>query len=158
VRAILTIIAFILFAAPSWAGDFNKGAEAFNNGDYATALEEWTPLAEQGYPKAQFNLAYMYDNGKGVPQDYKTAVKWYTLAAEQGTAQAQNSLGTFYALGKGVLQDNVYAHMWFNIAAASGNDNASENRDIVEESMTTAQLEQAQALARECVKKEYKDC
>ena len=193
-RAILTIIAFILFAAPSWAGDFNKGAEAFNNGDYATALEEWTPLAEQGYPKAQFNLAYMYDNGKGVPQDYKTAVKWYTLAAEQGIAPAQYNLalmynngkgvpqdyktavkwytlaaeqghaksqynlGISYAKGEGVIQDFLYAHMWLNISASIGNDDAPNARKIVEESMTPAQIEQAQALARECVKKEYKDC
>ena len=85
-RIILATIAFVMLATPSWAGDFNKGAEAFNNGDYATALEEWTPLAEQGYPKAQFNLAYMYKNGQGVLQDYQTAAKWYTLAAEQGYA------------------------------------------------------------------------
>ena len=30
------------------AGDFEKGLEAANRGDYATAFVEWKPLAEQG--------------------------------------------------------------------------------------------------------------
>ena len=46
---------------------------------FATALREWTPLAEQGDAKSQYNLGVMYNKGKGVPQNYKTAVKWYTL-------------------------------------------------------------------------------
>ena len=193
-RFILTIITLVLFTTPSWSADFNKGLIAYNNGDYATAIEEWTPLAEQGDAYAQYNLAYMYDigqgvlqddqtavkwytlaaeqgdadaqynlaymykNGEGVLQDYKTAVKWYTLAAEQGFAKAQNNLGVLYAQGNGVLQDYTYAHMWLNIAAASGDGDAAEARNTVQESMTPAQIEQAQALARECVKKEYKDC
>ena len=85
-RFILTIIAFVLMATPSWGGDFDKGMDAYNNGDYATALEEWTPLAERGDPYAQNNLALMYYYGEGVLQDYQTAAKWYTLAAEQGYA------------------------------------------------------------------------
>ena len=30
------------------AQDFQKGHAAFSAGDYATALQEWRPLAEQG--------------------------------------------------------------------------------------------------------------
>ena len=57
-----------------------------------------------------------------------------------------------------VIQDNVYAHMWWNIAASSGNKFAVKNRDIVAEEMTPAQIEDAQKLARECVRKKYKGC
>ena len=32
----------------SWSQDFQKGVAAADNGDYATALREWTPLAKQG--------------------------------------------------------------------------------------------------------------
>ena len=28
-----------------WSGGFQKGMEAYNKGDYATALKEWKPLA-----------------------------------------------------------------------------------------------------------------
>ncbi len=74
-RTILATIAFVMLTTPSWGGDFDKGVEAFNNGDYATAIKEWTPLAEQGDVIAQYNLAVLYEKGKGVLQDHKTAFK-----------------------------------------------------------------------------------
>ena len=138
--------------------DYQVGLDAYNRGDFATALREWTLAAEQGNADAQYNLGLMYDNGRGVPQDYATAAKWYTLAAEQGFALAQNNLGFMYGNGVGVPQDYVYAHMWFNIAASSGHKGASGNRDFVAEKMTPSQIEKAQDLARECVAKNYKGC
>jgi TPR repeat protein len=62
---------------------------AIGNGDYAEAVKWFRLSAEQGYAKAQYNLALMYANGQGVSQDYKEAVKWYRLSAEQGNADAQ---------------------------------------------------------------------
>ena len=147
-----------LISSPSRSADFGKGFAAAQSGDFATALREFTPLAEQGDAKSQFNLALMYDNGEGVLQDYKTAVKWYTLAAEQGNASAQTNLGLMYGVGNGVLLDNVYAHMWGNIASSNGNENGGKLRDIVTKRMTPSQLEKAQDLARECVAKNYKGC
>jgi TPR repeat protein len=61
----------------SWSADFQKGFDAYDRGDYATALKEWTPLVEQGDALVQSNLGVMYDTGRGVPQDYKTTRKWY---------------------------------------------------------------------------------
>ena len=92
----LTIAVLLGSAGVSWSADFQKGLAAHQRGDFATALREWTPLAEQGDAPAQFNLGLMYDNGQGVPQDDKTAVKWYRLAAEQGVAVAQFNLGFMY--------------------------------------------------------------
>ncbi|MDA9060739.1 sel1 repeat family protein, partial [Planktomarina temperata] len=79
-------------SSPLVAQDFQKGFAAYNAGDYATALQEWKPLAEAGNVVAQYNLGVMYDNGYGVPQDYAEAVKWYRLAAEQGYDSAQYNL------------------------------------------------------------------
>ena len=143
---------------PASSADFQKGLDAYNRGDYATALREWKPFAEQGDAEAQYNLGVMYENGDGVPQNYKTAVKRYTLAAEQGNAMAQSNLGAMYDRGYGVLQDYVRAHMWFNITASSGDKVASENRDIIAQRMTPSQIETAQRLAQECVRKNYKGC
>jgi len=148
----------LLVGNPASSADFQKGLDAYNRGDYATALREFTPLAEQGVARAQYNLGVMYDHGYGVPQNYKTAVKWYTLAAEQGLADAQYNLGLMYDEGLGDPQDYVRAHMWWNIAASSGNKVASENRDIVAERMTLSQIGTAQQLSQECVKKNYKGC
>ena len=154
----LTLTILLGSVGLSWSADLRKGAFAYQSGDYATALREWTPLAEQGDDFAQLSLGFMYEKGRGVPQDYKTAVKWYRLAAEQGDARAQFSLGAMYANGQGVIQDNVYAHMWSNIAASSGIENASNNRDIIAKLMTSADISKAQDLARECVRKKYKGC
>ena len=63
-----------------------------------------------------------------------------------------------YYEGKGVPQDYVYAHMWANIAASGGQKNAVKFRNLVEEEMTPSQIAEAQKLARECVRKAYKDC
>ena len=49
--------------------DFQKGLTAYESGDYATALREWEPLAEQGDADAQFFLGEMYWRGQGVPQN-----------------------------------------------------------------------------------------
>ncbi len=127
---------------------------AFDRGDYATALREWRPLAEQGDATAQYNLGAMYDKGQGVPQDDAEAVRWYRKAAEQGFALAQYNLGRMYYKGQGVPQDYVQAHMWNNLAASrffpgERRDRAVKSRDIVAKRMTPAQISEAQKLARE---------
>ena len=114
-------------AGVSWSQDFQKGVAAYKSGDYATALREWTPLAEQGDAKAQYYLGGMYYQGHGVPQNKKTAVKWFTLAAEQGLVGAQYNLGGMYARGLGVPQDDKTAVKWFKLAAEQGNARAQYN-------------------------------
>ena len=111
----------------SWSADFQKGLAAAKSGDFATALREWTPLAEQGDAAAQFNLGLMYANGKGVPQNDKTAVKWYTRAAKQGDAPAQTNLGWMYDKGRGVPQGDKFAVKWYRLAAEQGYASAQYN-------------------------------
>jgi len=97
-------IAFVLSIAclttPAWA-DYQAGIDANNRGDYATALREWRPLAEQGFTAAQFNLGQLYANGQGVPQDYVQARQWWEKAAVQGDVEAATNLGTLYLNGQG---------------------------------------------------------
>ena len=100
----------------------------------------------------------MYDKGKGVTQDYQEALKWYRLAAEQGYATAQNNLGVMYVMGKGVTQDYVRARMWFNLAARKGDEDAKENRFRVAKKMTLSQISEAQKMARDCERKNFKNC
>ena len=60
---IIPLVLMSLMSSPSWGGDFNKGLTAAQNGDFATALKEWKPLAEQGDADAQYNLGVMYRDG-----------------------------------------------------------------------------------------------
>jgi len=154
----LTLAVLLGSAGVSASAEFHKGVAAYKSGDYAAALREWEPLAEQGNTGAQSNLGYMHSKGHGVPQDYKLAVKWYTLAAEQGDASAQFNLGWMYDKGHGVIRDDIYAHMWGSIAASNGNESGGKLRDTVEQVLTPPQLETAQRFARECVRKKYKEC
>ena len=48
--------------------------------------------------------------------------------------------------------------MWKNIASSHGIESAKEELKIIEEKMTKSRIEEAQRLARECVKKNYKGC
>ena len=116
----LTLTLLFGSAGEVWSADFQKGVAAAQRGDFATALREWKPLAEQGHAVAQYNLGLMYDNGDGVPHDYKTAGKWYRLAAEQGYASAQKILGWMYRNGLGVPKDDKTAVKWWALAADQG--------------------------------------
>jgi len=151
-RALFAAVLSLWLTTSAWAG-FDEGVAAYNRGDYATAVEEWLPIAEQGDADAQSNLGFMYHNGEGVPKDYAVAVRWYRLAAEQGHASAQYNLGIMYYNGEGVPQDYVQAHMWWNLAASKGNENGRKNRDIVAKKMTPTQIAEAQRLAREWLEK-----
>jgi hypothetical protein len=84
--------------------------------DYAGIVS----LAEHGDATAQYNLAVMYDAGRGVLQDYVLAHKWYNLAASH------------------------YATWEADIGAS-----AARNRDRLTTRMTPAQLAEAQRMARD---------
>ena len=48
IRALTISISLLLGAAPfASVQDYNKGLDAYKAYDYATALQEWKPLAEQ---------------------------------------------------------------------------------------------------------------
>ncbi len=64
-----------------YSDEFQAAKEAYERGDYDTALKELRPLADQGDATAQNSLGNMYFFGRGVPQDYDKAIRWYRLAA-----------------------------------------------------------------------------
>ena len=83
----LAIAVLLGSAGLSWGADVLKGLNAYNSGDCATALREWTPLAEQGDASPQFNLGLMYVMGTGVIQDYVRAHMWWNIAASSGNSK-----------------------------------------------------------------------
>ncbi|WP_085899521.1 tetratricopeptide repeat protein [Kiloniella majae] len=70
------------------------GFEAFEQGNYGTAREGLTPVAEDGYDEAQFILGQIYEEGLGGAKDIDAAQKWYRLAADQGHEGALGKLST----------------------------------------------------------------
>ena len=155
---LLAICIAILTPNNSISADIKKGIEAYKQGDYATALEEWLPIAEQGNADAQFSVGLLFDQGLNVIPDYKTAVKWFTLASKQGHVFAQSNLGWKYHKGQGVPKDNVQAFKWWSIAASKGHENAPYFLSIVSESMTRSEMMLAKSLAKKCIESNLEDC
>ena len=81
-------------------------------------------LAEQGDANAQYQLAGVYYQGKGVPQSYNDAVVWYRKAAEQENKNGEYGIGYMYYWGLGVRQDYAQALNWYRKAAEDGNPKA----------------------------------
>ena len=142
------VLSIVCLAAPAWA-DFKTAMEAYNRGDFAKALREWRPLAEQGDASAQFYLGLSYENGDGVPRDYAIARQWYEKSAAQGDEKAQLYLGLQSAFGQGGPVDLVQAHMWYSLAAENGHLGAAVYRTDLAKQMTPAQIAEAQKRARE---------
>jgi TPR repeat protein len=117
--------------------------------DHGEAAKWYRLAAEQGNAVAQFNLGAMNHKGRGMPQHYAEAMRWYRLAAHQGNALAQLAFGLMYANGRGVPQDYIEACKWFNLSAAQGNQDAVKSLAISTNRMTSAQIAEAQKLARE---------
>ena len=141
---IALVLSIVCLAAPAWA-DFNAGEEAYHRGDYATALREWRPLAEQGHAAAQYNLGLLYANGQGVPKDDVQARQWYEKAAAQGRADAQVNLGILYDYGRGVPQDFKKAVYWYRLSANQGNDLAQRKLGLLYERGDGVQQDYVQA-------------
>jgi len=53
----IALVAVLMFglATSAWAG-FDEGWAAYERGDYATALEEWLPVVEQGIRSQKSNV------------------------------------------------------------------------------------------------------
>ena len=131
------------------AADFTVGLKAYQSGDYAAALKEWRPLAEQGGAAAQFNLGLLYYDGKGVPQDFQQAADWFALSADHDYTKAQYNLGEMYAVGKGVKRDYIQAYKWLNICASKGDETCASHRDLIAQKLKGSKLAAAQRMSSE---------
>lgn len=145
------------------AGDVRKGAQAFQAGDYKTALEESQEAADNGNAEAQFLLGLLYGNDYDpIPQSEVEAARWFRLAANQHHSRAQHELTVMFAEGRGVPQDYVEAYRWAKLADHPNfnyiddrlvkhpnftNIDDLENR--ITKSMTPAQVAEGEKLLRE---------
>ena len=116
--AVLTVsVCSVVFAAP----DLESAKRSFEHTDYAAALREVQPLAEQGNPDAQLFLGKMYLKGQGVPKDPDQANKWFKQAAMQGNAESQFFLGAWYLLSHRDIAEGL---KWMQLSAEQGNQDA----------------------------------
>ena len=83
--------------------------------------------------------------GESIPERQKTA--------EAGDAKAQGSLGGMYYFGDGVPKDYASAYAWYKLAAYHGEKFGANMSDRVSKEMTPEQIDKAQDLYKELLKK-----
>ena len=86
-----------------------------------TGRAHWLEVAaNQGNRRAQYDLARLYESGRGAPRDMAKALAWYREAAEREHVSAQLRLATLLAEGQSVPADLAEASRWYRAAAAAG--------------------------------------
>ena len=72
--------------------NLREGIRNFQEQDYRQAFIRLKPVAEQGYPQAEYAVGYMYYYGQGVVEDRDAARYWITAAARAGQPDARTAL------------------------------------------------------------------
>jgi TPR repeat protein len=69
-----------------------------------------------GDPNAEYNLARLYLDGRGVEKDSRQAARWLNLAADKNHRQSQALLGHLLFTGQGVPRQRAKGLMWLTLA------------------------------------------
>lgn len=91
---------------------------------YQEAFQELSRLAMHGNTHAMYNLALLYQEGKGVAQDKEKAYDWMLKATQLYYLKAEYMLGIYYLKGWVVKKDLKTAMICFRRAALHGDANA----------------------------------
>ncbi|MCG8443233.1 MAG: peptidoglycan-binding protein, partial [Caulobacterales bacterium] len=119
------------------AGDpvaqFQLGDAALHAGAVDAGARMMRQAAENGLAVAQYQLAKLFEHGRGVPRDFAQARVWTERAAAGGNRKAMHNLGIFFAEGRGAPQDFGEAARWFEEAALLGSTDSQYNLAVLYE-------------------------
>ena len=125
---------FLLLLPLAIMADYQSGLDAYNSGDYATALHDWKAVVTPPHPaifaETHYAIGMLYWKGQGVTKDYFEALNWMRRAADLNHAGAQAKLGYLYTQGIAVQQDYEQAFQWFSKAAQQGDIDGQYNLGI----------------------------
>lgn len=113
-----------------------KAGEDYGKGDLQSAWFRFWMLARKGDATAQFNLAQLYREGRGIPADLRLDRYWYGEAAAKGNGYAQFNLGMMYERGDGVPADLIEARAWYRRAASQNIHDAQRALDRLDRKST----------------------
>ena len=90
--AMVVTTAISIMACTEKAADDSKQVETIVSPIPQDKVTQLQREANEGDPDAQYELAYLYENGLGVPKDEAKALELYQQAADQGHPAAQNNI------------------------------------------------------------------
>lgn len=114
------VLIFLLLFPAIINADFKDGGNAYINGDFEAAANEFIPLAKRGDHRAMYALGSMYVAGQGVEKDLKKAFDLFKEAAQNGRADAMHKLGIMYEEGVGTKQNIKKAIRYYQKSAKLG--------------------------------------
>jgi TPR repeat protein len=120
-RLFFLVFCLVFCSACLYGADLHAGRSAYERKDYASAIEELSPLAQEGNVDAQVVLAKMYMLGQGVPKDADLAEKWFRAASDKGNAEAEFFLGAMFLLPAKDIQQGL---KWLRLSAEQGTPEA----------------------------------
>ncbi|MFQ2422216.1 tetratricopeptide repeat protein [Aeromonas caviae] len=118
----IALIALVIWRLIPLSTDQELAAanRAWRTGHFDEATRIWSPLADQGQPRAQALMGWSHEVGQGSEQDMDRAIRLYRQAAQAGDAFGQYRLGEVYLRGAGVKRDLHEAFRWMQLAARNG--------------------------------------
>jgi len=134
------------------ADELTTAITAYEQGNYEVALKQFTQLAQQNNAEAQYNLAFMYFGGEGVPQNDSKAAHWFEQAAKLAHAGAQDTLAYLFLHGRGVDANKIQAYAWYRVAAENGIFLAKNISENLKKEMNTEERIHADLLSSEYIK------
>ena len=105
---------------------YKEGKNAAQNNNYSKAAKYYQSAADRELAAAAYELALLYQTGKGCVKSESQAFKYMKNAADAGYTNAFRPLGEMYHGGKGVTKDRKAAENWYKKAADLGDETAKK--------------------------------
>lgn len=98
----------------------DRAVAAINSGDTGRGRRLLQSAMAQGYPRAYYYMASVYEQGAGVPKDPVRAYELYRASAEKRFLPALEMMGWLSETGRGTYQNYNSAAAWYRRAADKG--------------------------------------
>lgn len=109
-----------------------EGEAAYNSGNYTKAKIFLQQASEEGKAAANYYLALMYKEGKGVSVDIQKSFTYMRKAAEGGEKRACFPLAEMYRNGDGTEANRAQAKKWYEQTIVSDPNHAQEASEILD--------------------------
>ena len=122
------VFTFVTIAVALYANPFSNAVADYRKESYIRALNGFYEAAKNDRnAAAMFNIALMYEKGRGIKRDMRQALLWYRQAAEAGSVEAMYNL----AILSEKNGDYKEAERWYVAAAKAGSSDAMNNLAVM---------------------------
>lgn len=111
---------------PKLNSTLEAAGHAYAKQEFEKAFDLWNQAAEMGNADAQYQVARLYQQGRGVQQNLAKAFQYIQQSANNRQAQAQYELAQHYLQGELVNKNETLALYWMQSAADNNHIKAKD--------------------------------